>query len=117
MSDIPEPEGDEVGERKLIYRKEVPAVCSFPGWDIPKLTVFSLLLLDTGEGREKERKRNIYWLPLACALTGDGTCNPGMCSDWESNQRLSLCRMVPNQLSHTGQGTPGILKDPLIFPC
>ena len=46
------------------------------------------LLLDRGEGREKERERNIdVWLPLtrsllgtwpttqACALTGNQTCD------------------------------------------
>ena len=33
------------------------------------------------------RERNIDWLPLLCALTGDWTCNPGMCPDQESNWR------------------------------
>ena len=46
------------------------------------------LILDRGEGREKERERNINgWLPLNVTSTGDLACNPGMCSDWESNQR------------------------------
>ena len=54
---------------------------------------------------EKERERNInMWLPLeclllgtwpttqACALTGNQTCDPLLCSS------------VLNPLSHTGQG-------------
>ena len=42
-----------------------------------------------GEGREKEREKNInVWLLLVChPLTGDLTRNPGMCPDWELNQR------------------------------
>ena len=37
---------------------------------------------------EKGRERNInVWLPLAHSPTGDLSQNPGMCPDWESNQR------------------------------
>ena len=65
---------------------------------------FIYLFSERGEGREKEGERNIDQLPLvstpmrtkptiqACALTGNRT------------HGLSLCRMTPNQLSHTGQG-------------
>ena len=50
--------------------------------------LFIYLFLEGGEGREKERERNInVWLPLAHPLLGDLFCNPGMCPDWESNQR------------------------------
>ena len=45
------------------------------------------LFLDRGEGREKERERNInVWLPLVQPPTGDLAHNPGMCPDWELNQ-------------------------------
>ena len=57
-----------------------------------------------GEGKEKERARNInMWLPLvhsalrtwpttpACARTGNQTCNP------------LVCRPVLNPLSYTSQ--------------
>ena len=39
------------------------------------------------KGREKERERNIDFLILVedPTLTGDQTCNLGMCSDWELN--------------------------------
>ena len=50
---------------------------------------FIYLFLEREEGREKEREGNIkVWLPPACTPpTGDLACNPGMCPDWESNQR------------------------------
>ena len=34
---------------------------------------------------EKESERNINLLPPVCALTGDKTCNLGVCPQWESN--------------------------------
>ena len=48
-----------------------------------------LLTFREREGeREKETsmwKRNIDQLPPICTPTGDWTCNPGMCPDWELN--------------------------------
>ena len=41
-------------------------------------------------GREGERdgEKHHVWLPLVCPLLGtDLTRNPGMCPDWELNQR------------------------------
>ena len=67
---------------------------------------FIYLLLERGEGREKDGERNInVWLPLtspqlgtwpttqACALTGNRTSD------------LSVCRRALDPLSHTSQGT------------
>ena len=64
------------------------------------------LFLERGEGREKERERNInVWLPLtrpllgtwpatqACALTGNQTCD------------LLVYRLALSPLSHTSQGS------------
>ena len=49
---------------------------------------FIYLFLERGEGREKERERNInVWLPLTHPQLGDLACNPGICPDWESNWR------------------------------
>ena len=49
---------------------------------------FIYLFLERGERRAKEKERNInVWLPLEEFPTGDLACNPGMCPDWESNQR------------------------------
>ena len=49
---------------------------------------FIYLFLDRGEGREKERERNInVWLPLAHSAPGNWAHNPGMFPDWESNQQ------------------------------
>ena len=61
------------------------------------------LILERGEGREKEKERNInLWLPLtslgtwpaiqACALSGNHTCDP------------LVCRPTLNPLRHTSQG-------------
>ena len=54
-------------------------------WDI----FFKRDFIFTERGSEREREeRNIsVWLPLTCPLLGDLACNPGMCPDWESNQR------------------------------
>ena len=55
------------------------------------------------EGRDTMMlERNIGHLTLTHSLAGGGTYNPGMCPDPESNQRLSLAGMMPNQLSHIG---------------
>ena len=64
------------------------------------------LFLERGEGREKEREKNVnVWLPLtspqlgtwptteACALTGNWTGNP------------LVCKPALNPLSHTSQGS------------
>ena len=71
---------------------------------------FLLLIPEREEGREKEREKHWYeretsiscllhtpWpgtepATQACALTRNRTCD------------LSVCRMTPNQLSHTSQG-------------
>ena len=40
-------------------------------------------------GREGEREGEKHWCVVAsrAPLIGDQACNPGMCPDWESNQR------------------------------
>ena len=48
-----------------------------------------------GEGREGEEEkhqceRNIDWLPLACAPTGNQTCNSGMCPAGVGTRDLSV---------------------------
>ena len=45
-----------------------------------------IFYIEGGEGREKERERNInMWLPFTWPPTGDLAHNPGMCPDWELN--------------------------------
>ena len=65
---------------------------------------FMYLFLERGEGREKERERNINaWLPLMWPPTRDLACNPDLCSDQESNQQPSDSQPVLNPLSYTSQ--------------
>ena len=46
-----------------------------------------IYLLETREGREKEREKNIRWSVAShMAPTGGPVHNPGMCPDWESKQ-------------------------------
>ena len=63
---------------------------------------FICLLLERGEGREKERERNTNRLPLIHNPSGDQTHYPGM---WELTCDLLLCGVMPNQLSCAGQGS------------
>ena len=73
---------------------------------------FHLFIFREGGGKEKERERNIsVWLHLACPpLDTWPTCNPGMCPDWESNQRPLGSQPALNPLSHTNQ-------DPILTLC
>ena len=52
---------------------------------------FIYLLLERGEGREKDRERNTWPTTQACALTRTRTSD------------LLVHRLVLNPLSHTGQ--------------
>ena len=45
---------------------------------------FIYLFLERGEGKEKEREKNIN---VCLPPTGDLTCNPGICPDWESKRQ------------------------------
>ena len=68
---------------------------------------FIYLFLERREGKE-ERNINVrekHWLVASCMYPNQGrTHNLGMCPDWELNLGLSVCRVTPNQLSHTGRG-------------
>ena len=56
-----------------------------------------------GEGKEKERERNSnMWLPLVHPPLRDLACNPGMCTDLESNQRC-LDSQASNQFTEPHQ--------------
>ena len=47
---------------------------------------FIYLFLERGEGREKERERNInVWLPLKCPLVETWPTTQAYALDWESN--------------------------------
>ena len=64
------------------------------------------MLIDFRERkREGEREGKIHQLVAFCRHPDWGlNLDLGMCPDRQPNQRdLSVCRMTPNQLSHTGQ--------------
>ena len=48
---------------------------------------FIYLFLERGEGREKEGEKHQWVVASHMPPTGDLACNPGMCPDWELNQR------------------------------
>ena len=95
---------------KFIFIDWFNAPISWWSEDMPPTAHFFLkdfiyLFLERGEGREKERERNIsVWLPLvhpllgtcpatqACPLTGNRTSDP------------LVIRLALNPLSHTSQG-------------
>ena len=62
-----------------------------------------LLILERDRERERDRQTDIDWLPSLCSLTGDQTCNLGMCPDGELNPRPS--GVWDNQLSHLARVT------------
>ena len=88
-----------------------PASVDVSKWKEHFLKIFINLFLERGEGREKERERNIsVWLPLtypllgtwpatqACALTGHQTGDP------------LIHGPALNPLSHTSQGRRNTLE-------
>ena len=66
---------------------------------------FIYLFLERGEGREKERERNInVWLPLMNPLLGAWPATQA-CALAENQIHDSLvCSLAPNPLSHISQG-------------
>ena len=63
------------------------------------------LFLERGEGREKERERNINaWLPLVRPLLGTWLATQAYALDWESNQLPFDLQAGTQTLSHTSQG-------------
>ena len=62
-----------------------------------------LLILERGKGRKREKERNIGWLALIWALTGDEP-TPGMYLNWESNPWPSSLQEMFQPLSHIRQG-------------
>ena len=73
-----------------MFHLPLPVMWRCPGkqtW-LPNSFKRFYLFLEKREWREKERKRNIdVWLSLVHPPNGDLACNPGMCSNWESNWR------------------------------
>ena len=68
---------------------------------------FIYLFLDRGDGREKERERNIkMWLPLACPQPGTWPATQACALTGNRTGDPLVHRPVLNPLSHTSQG-PG----------
>ena len=63
------------------------------------------LFLERGEGREKERERNInVWLPLACPLLGTWPTTQAYALTGNQTVDPLIHKLVLNPLSHTSQG-------------
>ena len=69
---------------------------------------YYLFIFREGEGREKERERNIDVQETSVAShtppTGNLAHNPGMSPTGNRTGNLSIRRMALNLLSHTSQG-------------
>ena len=64
-----------------------PASVDVSKWKEHFLKIFINLFLERGEGREKERERNIsVWLPLTYPLLGTWPVTQACALEWESNQ-------------------------------
>ena len=71
--------------------------------------IFLNLFLERGEGKERGRKTMISCfsqVPLAGTEPATQAC--ALTRNWTGN--LLVCGTVPNQLSHTGQGSHNFLK-------
>ena len=74
-----------------------------------KIQDFIYLISERGEGREKERERNInvqekHWSVAShIPTTGSPSHNPGMYPTGNRTGDLSICRMMHNPLSHNSQ--------------
>ena len=83
------------------------------------LSYTSKNLFEKGEGREKETERNIgvkekhlLVAPCTCPNWRAGS-KPG--HDGNQTHNFLSCGMMPNQLSHIGQGTNKLLFYPLVL--
>ena len=62
------------------------------------------VFLERGEGREKERERNISWLPLAHPQPGTWAATQARALTRNRTPDLSVSGTTPSPLSHTSQG-------------
>ena len=68
------------------------------------------LFLERGEGREKERERNInVCLPLTCSLLGTWPTTKACALTGNQTSDHLVLRLALNPLSHTSQGCCGLL--------
>ena len=66
---------------------------------------FNYLFLERGEGREKERERNInVWLPLACPQPGTWPATQACALTGNQTGNILVHRLALNPLNHTSQG-------------
>ena len=57
-----------------------------------------------GEIETSMGKKNIDWLPTICSLTGDQTCNLGMCPDQQLNHNLLVQGVMLQPIEPPSQG-------------
>ena len=67
------------------------------------LFIYLFIYLKRGREGERGEKHQLYGC-LSYTPTGDLTCSPGMCPDWESNWQPFGSQAALSLLSHTSQG-------------
>ena len=106
-------------KRSVSIRSSNHATTYLPNWvenlhlhKKPALKYFLrlYLFLEWGEGKEKERERNI--LPLGCTPLRDRTTTQLCALTGNLMGNLSFCGTMPNPLSHTCQGCTQVLIVP-----
>ena len=79
---------------------------------------FIYLVLDRGDGREKERERNIsVWLPLSCPLLGTWAATQAcaLTGNWTRNPLI--CRLALSPLSLTSQSMDSFFLVVVLIGC
>ena len=65
---------------------------------------FFFFFLERGREEEREEEKHECVVASHTPPTGALACNPGICSDWESNHNPLLLSVALNPLNHTSWG-------------
>ena len=104
------------GEEVALSKKEVMKIPSSSSRTLFFFKIFKIYLFiyfREGGGRERGRETSVCVcrLPLACPQPGTWPATKACASVVNQMGSLSVCRMMPNPLSHTSQGSSRTLLE------